>query len=481
MYDVIIIGAGPAGVMTAYELVQTNKNKKILLIEQGHSIKKRFCPREKVGKCLNCMPVCNITAGFSGAGAFSDGKLNSYHLSNTGTPGQMYFGGNDGGYFRKYYDDEEIREVIRYTDEIYLDFGAEPHLEGLEYEKEIRHLQAKAAESGLNLVTFPIRHIGTEKTHELFNKIEDYLLEHIDIKFDTKVNNLIIENGICKAVDVVSTYDENQKEIIKGNHIVLAVGREGANWLSGLCDNHHIKTSSGAIDIGIRYELPNEVMKDVNKYLYEAKFIGRVAPFKDKVRTFCQNPSGFVSTEVYDNKIVLANGHSYKNKKSNNTNLAILESQNFKTPFDKPLEYGRNIAENLNQLGNGKLVVQRLGDLLNGKRTWDHELKNNSVVPTLSDATAGDISFALGYRTLTDIINTIKAIDKVIPGFANPDNLMYGPEIKFYSNVVEIDKNFETNIHNLYCIGDGGGLTTGLIMASASGVQMARILKNKLN
>ncbi|MBQ6841226.1 MAG: NAD(P)/FAD-dependent oxidoreductase [Bacilli bacterium] len=480
MYDVIIVGAGPSGVMTAYELIQKRRDLKILLIEQGHSIKKRFCPREKMGKCINCKPVCNITAGFSGAGAFSDGKLNSYHLSNTGVPGDIYLGGNDGGYYRKYYDIESIKDVIKYTDEVYLKFGAEPKLEGTEYQKEISELQDKAVEADLSLVTFPIRHIGTEKTHELFTRIEDYLLEHIEIKFDTEVTDVEIKEGICSGISVVNTYDKTKTEQIYGKHIVLAVGREGAHWLFGVCQNKGINSSSGPIDIGIRYELPDSVMKDVNKYLYEAKFIGRVAPFKDKVRTFCQNPSGFVSTEVYDNKIVLANGHSYKNKKSENTNLAILVSHNFKTPFDRPLDYGRNVAENLNQLGNGKLVVQRLGDLLNGKRTWDHELKNNSVVPTLTDATAGDISFALGYRTMTDIINTIKAIDKVIPGFANPDNLMYGPEIKFYSNVVEINHDFETNVKNLYCIGDGGGLTTGLIMASASGIQMGRIIDSKI-
>ena len=480
MYDVIIIGAGPAGVMTAYELIQQKKDYKVLLIEQGRSIKNRFCPREELGRCISCKPFCNITAGFSGAGAFSDGKLNSYHLSKTGKDGEIYLGGNDGGYFRKYYDDEYIKEVISYTDDIYLKFGAEEKLEGLEYQNEISELQKKAADNDLSLVTFPIRHIGTEKTHELFNRIEDYLLKNIEIKFDTTVKDLIVEDGVCKGVLCASSFHQEKTEKIYGKHMVLSVGREGANWLSKMCNKHSVSANNGTIDIGIRYELADEVMKDVNKYLYEAKFIGRVSPFKDKVRTFCQNPSGFVSTEVYDNHIILANGHSYKNKKSNNTNLAILVSHNFKEPFKDSLQYGRNIAENMNQIGAGKLVVQRFGDLLNGKRTWQHELDKNSVKPTLLDATAGDISFALGYRTVTDIIYMIKAIDKVVPGFANADNLMYGPEIKFYSNVVEINKDFETSISNLYSIGDGGGLTTGLIMASSSGVQMARILSEKI-
>lgn len=479
MYDVIIVGAGPSGVFTAYELTKKAPNMKVLLIEQGKSIKKRFCPREQNGKCIKCKPYCAITAGFSGAGAFSDGKLNSYHLSNTGTPGEIYLGGNDGGYFKEYYDIETIKEVISYTDKVYLDFGACEELEGMTYKKEIEELQKKSHDAGLSLVSFPIRHIGTEKTHELFDRIEDYLQEHIDIRFDTTVTSILVEYGACTGVEIADSYHPDKKEIIKGKHIVLGVGREGANWLANLCKEYSISSYCGAIDIGIRYELPDEVMKDVNKYMYEAKFIGRVAPFKDKVRTFCQNPSGFVSTEVYDNTFVLANGHSYKNKKSTNTNLAILVSHNFKDPFDRPLEYGRNIAQNLNQLGAGKLVVQRFGDLLNGKRTWQKDIDKNSVVPTLKDATAGDISFALGYRTLTDIIETIKAIDKVVPGFANPDNLMYGPEIKFYSNVVRVNKDFETNIKNLYTIGDGCGLTTGLIMASASGIQMGRILSGR--
>ena len=246
-----------------------------------------------------------------------------------------------------------------------------------------------------------------------------------------------------------------------------------------MCNKHSINTKAGVVDIGIRYELPDKIMKNINKYMYEGKFIGRVGPFKDKVRTFCQNPSGFVSTEVYDNNITLVNGHSYKEKKSNNTNLAILVSHRFNYPFNKPIEYGRNVAKNLNELGAGNIVVQRLGDIYRGKRTWDDELKNNSVVPTLKSAVAGDITFALGYRTMTDILEFIKTLDKVVEGFANPENLLYGPEIKFYSNQIIIDKNFETNVKGLYSIGDGGGMTRGLMMASCSGIQMARILSER--
>ena len=214
----------------------------------------------------------------------------------------------------------------------------------------------------------------------------------------------------------------------------MAVGRKGANWLSDMCNKHNIKTKAGVVDIGIRYELPDSVMKDINAYMYEGKFIGHPYPFKDKVRTFCQNPSGFVSSEVYDNNLTLVNGHSYKDKKSNNTNLAILVSHNFTYPFNKPIEYGRNVAKNLNELGQGNVVVQRLGDINRGKRTWQEELDRNSVVPTLKSAVPGDITFAIGYRTMTDILQFIKEMDKIVEGFANPDNLLYGPEIKFYIN-----------------------------------------------
>lgn len=246
-----------------------------------------------------------------------------------------------------------------------------------------------------------------------------------------------------------------------------------------MCEKHSIDTKSGTIDIGVRYELSDKVMEKVNKYMYEGKFIGRPFPFKDKVRTFCQNPSGFVSSEVYDHDMALVNGHSYKDIKSTNTNLAILVSHNFTYPFKKPIEYGRNIAKNLNELGAGNVIVQRLGDIYRGKRTWEEDLEKNSVVPTLKSAVPGDITYAIGYRTMTDILQFIKEMDKIVEGFADPANLLYAPEIKFYSNKVVIDNNFESSIKGLYSIGDGGGMTRGLMMASCAGVQMARILQWK--
>lgn len=471
-YDIVVIGAGPSAAFLAYEAIQLNKNKKILLIEQGKRVEDRNCPIEKLGKCVHCKPMCNITCGFSGAGAFSDGKLSLYNKEDD----DIYI----GGVLHEYVGIEKTKELIDYADKIYLKFGADTKLEGVDYKSEVKKIYDKAKKEDINLVNIPIRHLGTEKSHELYGRIEKYLLDNgIDILFETTVSDLVVENNKIKGVKIIpakyaEVEDYNQDEEIDAENVVLAVGRKGANWLVKMCDKHEIKTTAGTVDIGVRYELPDTVMKDVNKYMYEGKFISRPYPFRDKVRTFCQNPSGFVSTEVYDNNITLVNGHSYKERKSTNTNLAILVSHNFNYPFNRPIEYGRNVAKNLNALGNGNIVVQRLGDIYRGKRTWEKELENNSVVPTLKSAVAGDITFALGYRTMTDILQFISSLDKVVEGFAHPDNLLYGPEIKFYSNKIDINDKFETSIKGLYSIGDGGGLTRGLMMASASGVQTAR-------
>ena len=476
-YDVIVVGAGPGGVFLGYELIQKNKAKNILIIEQGKRVENRNCPIEKTGKCTKCKPFCNITSGFSGAGAFSDGKLSLYNPNDD----EIHVGGD----LHKYIGVEKTKKLIDYTDQVYLDFGADKKLEGTKYKDEVKKIYDKAKKENITLIDIPIRHLGTEKSHELYGKIEKYLLDNgVEIMFETKVEDIIVDENKVKGVKVKPAKFANDEETeckeIEAENVVLAVGRKGANWLVNLCNKHKVETKTGIVDIGIRYELPDKIMEKINKYMYEGKFVGRVGPFKDKVRTFCQNPSGFVSTEVYDNDIALVNGHSYKEKKSTNTNLAILVSHRFNYPFNKPIEYGRNVAKNLNELGAGNVVVQRLGDIYRGKRTWEDELKRNSVVPTLKSAVAGDITFALGYRTMTAILEFIKSLDKVVEGFANPENLLYGPEIKFYSNQIIIDKNFETNIKGLYSIGDGGGMTRGLMMASCSGVEMARILSRKI-
>ena len=472
-YDAIVIGMGPGAIFFAYEMIKLNKNKKVLLVEQGKRVEDRNCPIEKLGKCVKCKPFCNITSGFSGAGAFSDGKLSLYNKDDE----DFYIGGN----LHKYIGVEETKKLIDYTDDIYLKFGADSKLEGTEYKEEVEKIKKKAKKEGLTLIDIPIRHLGTEKAHELYKKLEDYLEKNnIDLMFETTVEDLIIEDNTVKGVKVKDVKTKESKEIY-GKNVIIAVGRKGANWLVDMCEKHNIETEAGVVDIGVRYELADSVMEKINKYMYEGKFIGRPGPFRDKVRTFCQNPSGFVSAEVYDNDLTLVNGHSYKEKKSTNTNLAILVSHHFNYPFDKPIEYGRNVAKNLNELGNGNVLVQRLGDIYRGKRTWYEELENNKVAPTLKSAEAGDITFALGYRTMTDILEFIRAMDKVVEGFANPENLLYAPEIKFYSNKVTIDKNFETSVKGLYSIGDGGGMTRGLMMASASGVQMARNMQKKLD
>ena len=464
-YDFIVVGGGPAGAFFAYEMLKKNPGKRILLIEQGKRVEERKCPESTLKKCVKCKPFCNITCGFSGAGAFSDGKLSLYNKYDD----DFYVGGN----LHKYVGVEETKSLIDYTDKIYLDFGATKELEGITHPGKISNIRKSAESAGLDLINIPIRHLGTDKAHDLYKKIEETLEEAgVKMLFNTEVTDILVENNSVQGV----RYESNQKqEEAYSQTVIMAVGRVGAKWLLKMCDKHKIKTKPGTIDIGIRYELLDEVMEEINKYLYEGKFIGKPNPFNDKVRTFCQNPSGFVTTEVYDEGLTLVNGHSCKDIKSSNTNLALLVSLNLKN-VDNPMEYSRKIAKNMNTLAGGNVLVQRLGDIWQGKRTWSEELENNQVNPTLTSAAAGDIGLAMPYRVLTDILEFIKQMDKVAPGFANPANLLYGPEIKFYSNKVSLSKTFETSVKGLYAIGDGCGLTRGLMMASASGVQLARNL-----
>jgi len=460
-YDVIIVGAGPSGIFTALEIVRHTSDKKVLIVEKGRSIDKRHCPKEETKTCVSCKPYCHITTGFSGAGAFSDGKLSlSYEV---------------GGDLPKLIGSNKVQEYIEYTDKIYLEFGADPKVEGIENNDAIKEIRRKAIEAGLKLVDCPIRHLGTEKAQEIYFKIQNYLLDSgVDIRFGSVVKDIIIEDGEVKGVQVADSNTKENENILYGDRVVLATGRKGADWLKDMCLKHEINHSAGTVDIGVRVEVRNEIMEKVNNVLYESKLIGYPPPFRNKVRTFCQNPGGFVSQENYDNNLAIVNGHSYKDKKSENTNLAILSSHNFSHPFNQPIQYGKKVAELVNMLGNGKILVQRYGDILDGKRTWQNELEQSNVKPTLPDAVAGDITSAIPYRPMMNILNFIRAMNTVVPGFASRETLLYGPEIKFYSNKINIDQNFETNIKGLYCLGDSSGWTRGLMMASVMGVLMGQ-------
>lgn len=466
-YDVIIVGAGPAGIFTALELIKKGSKDKILLLDMGKSIDKRHCPKDKTKVCVNCKPYCHITTGFSGAGAFSDGKLSlSYEV---------------GGDLPNLIGSDKAQEFIDYTDSIYLDFGADTKVEGVENNEEIKEIRRKAIEAGLKLVDCPIRHLGTEKAQEIYLKIQNYLKDNgVELRFDTITKDLVVENNEVKGVVISDSMTKTKDETVYGENVIVATGRKGADWLKDMCTKHDVKHHAGTVDLGVRVEIRNEVMERVNNVLYESKLIGHPAPFKDKVRTFCQNPGGFVSQENYDNNLAVVNGHSYKDKKSNNTNLAILSSHNFSQPFNQPIEYGKKVGELVNMLGDGHIIVQRYGDILDGKRTWQKELDQTNVKYTLPDAVAGDLTAAMPYRTMTNILNFIAAMNVIVPGFASSETLLYGPEIKFYSNRIDIDKDtFESSIKGLYCLGDSSGWTRGLMMASAMGVIMARNLMNK--
>jgi len=459
-YDVLIIGAGPSGIFTAFELIRNDFKGRICILEKGLPVEKRFCPKKDTRVCVNCKQ-CNITTGFSGAGAFSDGKLSlSYEV---------------GGDLPMLIGQEKAQSLINYTDSIYLEFGADTKIEGISAPEKTKEIRKRAIKSGLKLVDCPIRHMGTEKAHEIYKRIQDFLVDNgVELIFNADCRDVIIENETC----IGAKYSINGSDEIEvfGEKVIIATGRKGADWLEGMCRSHGVGHSAGTVDIGVRVEVRNEVMDEVNELLYESKLIGYPNPFRNKVRTFCQNPGGFVSQENYDNNLAVVNGHSYKELKSNNTNLSILCSHNFSVPFNEPIKYASMVGALCNMLGNGKILVQRYGDILDGKRTWQRELDRSNVRPSLPDAVAGDISAAIPYRTLVNILKFIEALDNVVPGFASPETLLYAPEIKFYSNRIDMDDKLKTNIKNLYCLGDSSGWTRGLMMASSMGVYMGRLI-----
>ncbi len=449
-YDVIIIGAGPAGIFAALELVKKN-GLKILVIEKGSDIQARSCPMVAADvQCAQC-DLCGILCGWGGAGAYSDGKL-------TLTP-------EFGGRLKEYLSDEDLASFIEYVDSLYQSFGAGGKVHGEDTEA-LSRLKRKSAGYNLELIPARIRHIGTDLCKEVLIAIRKYLEGKVDVLFDVPVKSILTSNG---CVTGVAMEDGN---VINSRYVIAAAGREGSAWLSGEARRLGLVVQKNPVDIGVRVELPAHIMKDITDIAYEGKFIYYTKRFRDRVRTFCMNPYGEVVKE-HSEGIYSVNGHSYRSRTTDNTNFALLVSTDFTEPFDEPITYGKYIAGLANLLGGG-VMVQRLGDLKMGRRSTALRIADGTVRPTLEDATPGDLSFVLPYRHLHNITEMLEALDNVAPGVNSGDTLLYGVEVKFYSVKLKLTNGLETGIRNLFAIGDGAGVTRGLIQASISGVVAAR-------
>lgn len=460
-YDVIIIGAGPSGIFCAYELIKERPDMKILMLEKGRRIEDRACPKRITKKCVGCQP-CSITTGFAGAGAFSDGKLSLSPDVGGNLPDIL-------GY-------EKTAELLKESDDVYLKFGADTKVYGVDDPKAVSAIRKKAIKANLKLIECPIRHLGTEEGYKIYGRLQHHLLDSgIEMEFKTMVKNILEEDGTAIGV----TTDKGDTYYAK--EIVSAVGREGSEWFSNICREHGIETEVGTVDVGVRVEVRDEIMEELNTTLYEAKLVYFTPTFDDKVRVFCSNPSGEVATEYYENGLAVVNGHAYKSAefKTNNTNFALLVSKNFTKPFKEPIQYGKHIAQLSNMLCDGSILVQRFGDFQRGRRTTEERLVRNNIIPTLKDAVPGDLSLVFPHRIMKDIEEMILALDKVTPGIASDETLLYGVEVKFYSNKVVTNTDFETNIKGLRAIGDGASVTRGLQQASANGISVARSILAK--
>src|SRR5574344_410528 len=453
-YNVAIVGAGPAGIFTALEIVKLKPEWKVILIEKGKKIEKRKCfLREGYKACPGCK-TCGLLCGWGGAGAFSDGKL-------TLTP-------DVGGHLVDYMERKDVEDLIDYTDKMYLQFGATDVVYGTNKEDyaDIAH-QATLAE--LKLVHSPVRHLGTERSLDVLKNMQDFLADKITILNEEKADKLIVENSQVKG------FTTKKGQTITANYIIIAPGRVGADWLTHEFADNKIGMVNNAVDIGVRVELPAPVFEPITEKLYESKLIYYSPTFGDEVRTFCMNPYGEVVSENY-NGILTVNGHSYAKKTTSNTNFALLVSEQFTEPFKEPIQYGQHVARLANMLAGG-VLVQRFGDLLDGKRSTVERIRSSTIMPTLPSATPGDLSLVLPYRQLTSIIEMLYALDKIAPGTASRYTLLYGVEVKFYSARVKLTNELETEgVKNLFTIGDGAGVTRGLIQASASGVHVARVI-----
>lgn len=462
MYDVIIVGGGPAGIYNAYEFMLKAPHLKVLLIDKGYDIYNRRCPilLGQLDKCpvdrtgyVGCHPACSITAGFGGSGAYSDGKFN--------------ITSEFGGWMTDYLDKDIVFELIKYVDEINLKHGATKQLTNPNTPK-VKEIERRGLATGLKLLRAQVRHLGTEQNLEIMKSIYDELQDKIEMKFKTEVKDIIVTKGVVGGVELTDG------TIINSKYVFVAAGREGASWLHSVAKKNKLKITNNQIDIGVRVETNDLIMEEINENLYEGKFVYNTS-VGTSVRTFCSNPSGHVVVENH-NGTVLANGHAYNNPElgSTNTNFALLVSHQFNEPFSDPHRYGHAIGRIANQLTGGTVIIQRYGDLLRGRSTTVRDIRNNFVTPSLKEAVPGDLGLVLPYNTLKSITEMIEALNKVTPGIASEHTLLYGVETKFYSARIEVSEHFETKIKNLFIGGDGAGITRGLAQAGANGVWVAR-------
>ncbi|WP_438318881.1 NAD(P)/FAD-dependent oxidoreductase [Candidatus Caldatribacterium sp. SIUC1] len=449
-YDVVIVGAGPAGIFTALELAEKS-NLRVLVVDRGKNIEKRVCPaRENSRICQRCNP-CSLLCGWGGAGAFSDGKLT---LSR-----------EVGGQLAACIEEEEFVTVLDQVDKTYLRFGGTSRIYGTDSER-VEELRKRAEMAELILVPSQVRHLGTERCRDILRNIFDYLKERVDIRTATTVEELLVRDQRVLGVRLETG------EVIESTFVVVAPGRVGADWLRKECLRLGLSLKNNPVDLGVRVEVPASVMEEYTNVMYELKLVYYSRTFDDRVRTFCMCPHGEVVTE-YNDGIVTVNGHSYEGKHTPNTNFAILVSTNFTEPFHEPIAFGRYVAQLANMVSGG-VIIQRLRDLQLGRRSTSERIAKSVVKPTLEGASPGDLSFVLPYRFLQDVLEMLTALDRFIPGINSPHTLLYGVEVKFYSSRVELRRNLESEIQNLFLIGDGAGITRGLVQASASGVVVAR-------
>ncbi len=465
-YDVIVIGAGPAGIFTALELTEKQPSAKVLMLDTGVTIAKRACPARINGQCVHCKP-CAIVHGWAGAGAFSDGKLS---LSD-----------EVGGHVSNYIGHEKAMEYIAKADKEYLRFGASETVHGLNNSR-VDEIAYEASRHNIRLVPCPVRHLGTENAGPVLGAMHDYLVEKTNTTFMELTNATDILTKDDQVVGVRIHQRGKEPTEVYAPYVVAAPGRGGAQWLTETISKLGLPTQNNAVDIGVRVEVPNAIFDHLTKDLYEAKLVYYSDTYENKVRTFCMNPGGEVSQEHYEGGIAVVNGHSYDDpsKHTGNTNFALLVSTSFTEPFNQPIEYGRYIAQLGNMLTGGPIMVQRLGDLLKGRRTSPSRLAKSTTIPTLKTAVPGDLSFVLPARHLTSIVEALKAFDNLAPGLYSKNTLLYGVEVKFYSSKVKVDNNFETKIRGLFTIGDGAGITRGLMQAGVTGMVVADEIATRL-